>query len=123
MIGLSPINPTDLEDPCVKVFKRGEFLLISFAREISEVMALVTADIYAALYCLLEIISRYLNKEFYVELGDFGTCYPGLNASGLEKPEEVIPSTVNKVKVMFPSFLLLLFLVEQFSVDLLGVKV
>ncbi|MEQ9301601.1 MAG: HU family DNA-binding protein [Cyclobacteriaceae bacterium] len=72
-----------------------------FIKQIAELNTVNTADVYAVIDSMLQLINRHLSQGRTVELGHFGNFSISLRTEGSETPEEVNRSKIKGTKILF----------------------
>ena len=70
-------------------------------KEIAELNTLNTADVYAVVDSLLQLLNRHLSHGRTIELGHFGNFSIGFKTAGVETPEDVRREQILRTKIHF----------------------
>ncbi|MEQ9424863.1 MAG: HU family DNA-binding protein [Cyclobacteriaceae bacterium] len=72
-----------------------------FIKQIAELNTVNTADVYAVIDSMLQLLSRHLSQGRTIELGHFGNFSISLRTKSEETPEEVNQSSITGTKILF----------------------
>ena len=72
-----------------------------FIKQIAELNTVNTADVYAVIDSMLQLLTRHLSQGRTVELGHFGNFSINLRTQGEDSPEEVDRNSIKGTKILF----------------------
>ena len=72
-----------------------------FIKQIAELNTVNTADVYAVIDSMLQLLTRHLGQGRTVELGHFGNFSISLKTTGEATPEEVSQNSITGTKILF----------------------
>lgn len=72
-----------------------------FIKQIAELNTVNTADVYAVIDSMLQLLTRHLSQGRNVELGHLGNFSISLKTEGSDTPEEVGRNKIIGTKVLF----------------------
>ena len=73
----------------------------ALAAEICNMCTASEADVLLVLRALEDVVARHIADGHVVNMGEFGTVYPVIHATVVDRPEEVKVSTIQSVGVRF----------------------
>ncbi len=72
-----------------------------FIKQIAELNTVNTADVYAVVDSMLQLLTRHLSQGRTIELGHFGNFSINLKTKGEETLEEVDRNSITGTKILF----------------------
>jgi len=72
-----------------------------FIKQISELNTVNTADVYAVIDSMLQLMTRHLSQGRTIELGHFGNFSINLKTSASDTPDGVSTSNIKGTKIIF----------------------
>lgn len=97
----NPADPDAPEKYYVILVKQGETNLNELADLMGKGATMRRADVYAVLEGLIEELCLELSKGRSVKLGEFGSFTLAVNSEGVITEDEVTPSLIKRVKIVY----------------------
>lgn len=96
-----PGSPLGIAKFYAQAQARGEADIRSISDHIQQMCTVTRADVMAVLVSLESAVRDCLANGEIVRLGELGSLQISLSSEGTEKPEDFVPSLINKSRILF----------------------